>query len=73
MRSGCGPRREWCDPGAPAQHWKLTPSGEHLAVTSRAGERCLDVQGASAADFATILTYACNRQPNQQWTRGAPE
>lgn len=52
-----------------AQQWSVTPSGSYLLLRSRASGACLDVSGASTADSAPLITYACNGGANQQWTR----
>lgn len=41
-----------------------------MTITSRASGECLDVNGASTADSAAIITYTCSGATNQQWTRG---
>ncbi|MDR6977836.1 hypothetical protein J2X68_004560 [Streptomyces sp. 3330] len=56
---------------ATSQQWSLTTSGSYVSLTSRASGECLDVSGASTADSAALITYACNGGTNQQWTRGS--
>ncbi|MDQ0948787.1 hypothetical protein QFZ24_002710 [Streptomyces phaeochromogenes] len=62
--------QENCNSSAANQQWSLTTSGSYVSVTSRASGECLDVNGASTADSAAIITYTCNGATNQQWTRG---
>ncbi|MEV5319457.1 RICIN domain-containing protein [Streptomyces sp. NPDC052687] len=62
--------QERCDTSSAAQQWSLTTTGSYVTVTSRATGECLDVNGASTANSAAIITYTCNGGTNQQWTRG---
>ncbi|MFF5436255.1 RICIN domain-containing protein [Streptomyces achromogenes] len=62
--------QETCDASAAGQQWSLTASGNYVTIASRATGECLDVNGASTADSAAVITYACNGGTNQQWTRG---
>jgi len=62
--------QENCSSSATGQQWSLTTSGSYVTITSRASGECLDVNGASTADSAAIITYTCNGATNQQWTRG---
>ncbi|MES5818716.1 RICIN domain-containing protein [Streptomyces sp. RG80] len=57
---------------ATSQQWSLTASasGSYWLVKARASGECLDVNGASTANSAAIITYTCNGATNQQWTRG---
>ncbi|MFF4269601.1 RICIN domain-containing protein [Streptomyces sp. NPDC001536] len=55
---------------ATTQQWSLTASGSYWQVKARATGECLDVNGASTANSAAIITYTCNGATNQQWTRG---
>lgn len=55
---------------ATTQQWSLTASGSYWLVKARATGECLDVNGASTANSAAIITYTCNGATNQQWTRG---
>ncbi|MGW0870528.1 RICIN domain-containing protein [Streptomyces sp. NPDC002740] len=55
---------------ATGQQWSLTTSGSYVNVKSRASGECLDVNGASTANSAALITYTCNGGTNQQWTRG---
>ena len=41
-----------------------------MNIKARATGECLDVNGASTANSAAIITYTCNGATNQQWTRG---
>ncbi|MFJ9038080.1 RICIN domain-containing protein [Streptomyces sp. NPDC102406] len=61
--------QEYCT-GATTQQWRATTSGADTALTSRASGECLDVNGASTADSAVVITYTCNGAANQQWHRG---
>jgi hypothetical protein len=61
--------QETCDASSTAQQWSLTTTGSYVNVKSRATGECLDVNGASTADSAAIITYTCNGGTNQQWTR----
>ncbi|WP_221350998.1 RICIN domain-containing protein [Streptomyces beigongshangae] len=63
--------QENCNASATAQQWSLTTTGSYVTITSRATGECLDVNGASTADSAAVITYACNGATNQQWTRSA--
>ncbi|MFD5264686.1 RICIN domain-containing protein [Streptomyces sp. NPDC058335] len=62
--------QENCNASATAQQWSLTTSGSYVNVKSRASGECLDVNGASTANSAALITYTCNGGTNQQWTRG---
>ncbi|MFJ8942090.1 RICIN domain-containing protein [Streptomyces sp. NPDC102395] len=62
--------QENCDATAAGQQWSLTATGGYVTVKSRATGKCLDVNGASTADSAAVLTYTCNGGTNQQWTHG---
>ncbi|KPI24754.1 glycoside hydrolase family 43 [Actinobacteria bacterium OV320] len=62
--------QENCDTAATGQQWSLTTSGSYVNVKSRASGECLDVNGASTANSAALITYTCNGGTNQQWTRG---
>ncbi|MFB7935011.1 RICIN domain-containing protein [Streptomyces sp. NPDC056039] len=62
--------QENCDASATSQQWSLTTTGSYVNVKSRATGECLDVNGASTADSAALITYTCNGGTNQQWTRG---
>ncbi|MGK5693680.1 RICIN domain-containing protein [Streptomyces sp. URMC 128] len=55
---------------ATSQQWSLTTTGSYVNVRSRATGECLDVNGASTASGAALITYTCNSGTNQQWTRG---
>lgn len=63
--------QEACSTSATAQQWTVTTSGGYVTLKSRASGECLDVNGASTADSAAIITYACNGATNQQWTRAS--
>ncbi|MDT9698925.1 RICIN domain-containing protein [Streptomyces sp. P17] len=63
--------QENCNASATSQQWSLTPAGSYVNVVSRATGECLDVNGASTANSAAIITYTCNGGTNQQWTRGS--
>ncbi|WP_329544883.1 RICIN domain-containing protein [Streptomyces sp. NBC_01356] len=56
--------------GATSQQWTVTPSGGYSTLKSRASGECLDVNGASTANSAALITYTCTGGTNQQWTRG---
>lgn len=62
--------QENCASSAANQQWSLTTTGSYVSVTSRASGECLDVNGASTANGAALITYTCNAGTNQQWTRG---
>ncbi|MEE1764235.1 RICIN domain-containing protein [Streptomyces sp. SP18BB07] len=62
--------QENCNSSNTAQQFSLTTTGSYVNVKSRASGECLDVNGASTADGAAIITYTCNSGTNQQWTRG---
>ncbi|WP_327318596.1 RICIN domain-containing protein [Streptomyces sp. NBC_01235] len=62
--------QENCDGTVTSQQWSLTTSGSYVNVKSRASGECLDVNGASTANSAALITYTCNGGTNQQWTRG---
>ncbi|MFE2099643.1 RICIN domain-containing protein [Streptomyces sp. NPDC059468] len=57
--------------GATAQQWSIVTSGSYVNIKARASGKCLDVSGASTADSAAVITYACNGGTNQQWTRSS--
>lgn len=65
--------RMWeCDPSNPGtQQWKYMTDGQSyiMAKASPLGEEvCLDVEGASQAKNATIVTFPCTRgAPNEDW------
>ncbi|WP_326720021.1 RICIN domain-containing protein [Streptomyces sp. NBC_00243] len=56
--------------GATTQQWTVTASGGYSTLRSRASGECLDVNGASTANSAALITYTCTGGTNQQWTRG---
>jgi hypothetical protein len=62
--------QENCNASATTQQWSLTTTGSYVNVKSRASGKCLDVNGASTANGAAVITYTCNGGTNQQWTRG---
>ncbi len=62
--------QENCNASSTGQQWSLTTTGSYVNVKSRASGECLDVNGASTANSAAIITYTCNGGTNQQWTRG---
>jgi hypothetical protein len=62
--------QENCSATATNQQWSVTASGSYVLLKSRATGECLDVNGASTANGAALLTYTCNGGTNQQWTRG---
>ncbi|MFC8419688.1 RICIN domain-containing protein [Streptomyces sp. NPDC057236] len=62
--------QEDCDASAAGQQWSVTTTGSYVTIRSRATGECLDVNGASTANSAAIITYTCNGGTNQQWTRG---
>ncbi|GKQ37077.1 beta-xylosidase [Streptomyces sp. A012304] len=62
--------QENCNASATTQQWSLTTTGSYVNVKSRASGECLDVNGASTANGAAVITYTCNGGTNQQWTRG---
>ncbi|MFJ7175060.1 RICIN domain-containing protein [Streptomyces massasporeus] len=62
--------QENCNSSATNQQWSLTTTGSYVNVTSRASGECLDVNGASTANGAALITYTCNGGTNQQWKRG---
>ncbi|MFF7124554.1 RICIN domain-containing protein [Streptomyces sp. NPDC008240] len=57
--------------GATAQQWSIVTSGSYVNIKARASGKCLDVSGASTANSAAVITYACNGGTNQQWTRSS--
>ncbi|MGW2488977.1 RICIN domain-containing protein [Streptomyces sp. NPDC001606] len=56
--------------GATSQQWSVAASGSYVTLRARTSGECLDVSGASTADSAPVITYACNGGANQQWKRG---
>ncbi|WP_344099177.1 RICIN domain-containing protein [Myceligenerans crystallogenes] len=60
--------QEPCD-GGTDQQWSSTSSAGYLTIRARGTNECLDVNGGSTAAGASIITYTCNGQHNQQWTR----
>ncbi|KUO03119.1 family 43 glycosylhydrolase [Streptomyces caeruleatus] len=62
--------QENCNASSTSQQFSLTTTGSYVNVKSRATGECLDVNGASTANGAAIITYTCNGATNQQWTRG---
>ncbi|WP_125773359.1 RICIN domain-containing protein [Antribacter gilvus] len=60
--------QETCDTGTD-QQWTVTSSGGYDRVAVRSSGRCLDVNGASTANSAAVLTWTCNGATNQQWSR----
>ncbi|MFE4963334.1 RICIN domain-containing protein [Streptomyces sp. NPDC056660] len=56
--------------GAAAQQWSVVTSGSYVNIKARTSGECLDVNGASTANSAALITYTCNGGTNQQWTRG---
>ncbi|MGC0328830.1 hypothetical protein RKD23_001820 [Streptomyces sp. SAI-170] len=67
--SAGGVTQEDCSSAA-SQQWSVTSSGGYTRLVARSSGECLDVSGASTANSAALITYACNGQSNQQWTRG---
>ncbi|MBG0851628.1 ricin-type beta-trefoil lectin domain protein [Streptomyces spinoverrucosus] len=65
-----GVTQQNCAGAATNQQWSVTASGSYWLIRSRATGECLDVNGASTANSAALITYTCNGGPNQQWTRG---
>jgi hypothetical protein len=63
--------QENCNSASTGQQWSLTTNGSYVNVKSRATGECLDVNGASTANSAALITYTCNGGTNQQWTRGS--
>ncbi|MFJ2237751.1 RICIN domain-containing protein [Streptomyces sp. NPDC087859] len=61
--------QENCGSGT-TQQWSVVTSGSYVNIKARASGECLDVNGASTANSAAIITYTCNGATNQQWTRG---
>ncbi|MFG2955286.1 RICIN domain-containing protein [Streptomyces sp. NPDC048291] len=57
--------------GATTQQWSVVTSGSYVNIKARTTGECLDVNGASTANSAAIITYTCNGGTNQQWTRGS--
>ncbi|MFF7448085.1 MULTISPECIES: RICIN domain-containing protein [unclassified Streptomyces] len=55
---------------ATTQQWSVVTSGSYVTLKARASGECLDVNGASTANSAAIITYTCSGATNQQWTRG---
>ncbi|MFF7762660.1 RICIN domain-containing protein [Streptomyces griseorubiginosus] len=62
--------QENCSSSATTQQWSVVTSGSYVNIKARATGECLDVNGASTANSAAIITYTCNGGTNQQWTRG---
>ncbi|WP_128431298.1 RICIN domain-containing protein [Streptomyces cyaneus] len=62
--------QENCNASSTNQQWSLTTTGSYVNVKSRATGECLDVNGASTANSAAVITYTCNGGTNQQWARG---
>ncbi|WP_369173303.1 RICIN domain-containing protein [Streptomyces sp. R28] len=62
--------QENCNASSTGQQWSVTTTGSYVNIKSRASGECLDVNGASTANAAAIITYTCNGATNQQWTRG---
>ncbi|KMS73254.1 beta-xylosidase [Streptomyces viridochromogenes] len=62
--------QENCNASSTSQQWSVTTTGSYVNIKSRATGECLDVNGASTANAAAIITYTCNGATNQQWTRG---
>ncbi|WP_169985064.1 lectin [Microbispora sp. H10836] len=44
------------------------PAGSTTSIKGVASGRCLDVNGASQSNGATVLIWDCNGQNNQKWT-----
>ncbi|MEU9287706.1 RICIN domain-containing protein [Streptomyces sp. NPDC048275] len=62
--------QENCGGTPTSQQWSLTTTGSYVNIKSRSTGECLDVNGASTANSAALITYTCNGGTNQQWTRG---
>ena len=43
------------------------PAGSYELV-ARHSDKCLDVSGASTDDFAPVIQWTCNGEPNQRWS-----
>ncbi|MCG7206467.1 RICIN domain-containing protein [Streptomyces arenae] len=57
--------------GGTTQQWSVVTSGSYVNIKARTTGECLDVNGASTANSAAVITYTCNSGTNQQWTRGS--
>jgi hypothetical protein len=64
IQSACG--------DSPAQLWLLEGSSSAYVVRNVANRLCLDVPGASKANGAKPITWACNGGTNQTWRYVSP-
>jgi outer membrane protein assembly factor BamB len=59
-------RQAACDSSA-GQRFRFQRFGAAYEIRAALTERCLDVEGASAADDATVQQYLCNSGAAQRW------
>jgi hypothetical protein len=64
VQSPCG--------SAPAQLWTLEHAGNGTVLKNAANRLCLDVPGASTANGAKPIAWACNGGSNQTWRYVSP-
>ena len=60
--------QEVCD-GGTDQQWSSTSSDGYLTIRARSTGECLDVSGGGDGSGASVITYTCNGQSNQRWSR----
>ncbi|MET8254090.1 RICIN domain-containing protein [Micromonospora sp. NPDC005197] len=54
--------------GGPEQQWVVNPIGtDAVTLTNAAHGQCLDVEGGSGDDGATVQQFPCHGEANQQW------
>jgi lysophospholipase L1-like esterase len=56
----------WACSGAANQRWNLNANG---TISNAQSGLCLDVNGASTANGATVILWTCTAAANQRWTR----
>jgi hypothetical protein len=64
VQSPCG--------SAPAQLWAIESAGNGAVLKNAANRLCLDVPGASTANGAKPIAWACNGGSNQTWRYVSP-
>jgi hypothetical protein len=65
---------QWGENDGDNQKWMAVPStganAGYYTVVGRSNGLCLDVSGASTADDAPVIQWACSGNANQQWKLG---
>jgi hypothetical protein len=54
--------------GGADQRWLLNASGSYWAIVNGQSQTCLDVNGASTSDGATVWIWSCSGATSQAWS-----